>query len=163
MENGSTSTSTSILRLFKWVLFVAGIILIALSPVIDRTTGFGVLQMSLLLLGVTFLTIGGILHLNSLRQTNSPPSLQASIGLRLVATGLVFAFVTGLSDILQIATHVFPRFERPAIGYIQWFGFVVALLMVSGGMLLYHTSRHLRESSSLDFLIPSDKKQTPSQ
>ena len=156
MENGSASIS----RVFKWVMAIVGIILIALSPVIDKTPGFGVLQMSLILAGISLLTVGGVLHLHSLRNPNAPPSLQASIGLRLVATGLVFAFVTGLSDLLQIGTHVHPRFERPVVGPIQWVGFFVAIAMVGGGLLLYHTSRHLQESSLLDFLIPPTKKTT---
>ena len=111
------------------ILFVIGTLLSVLSlaaEILDLnfTPGFGIVQMIQLLIGLTCLTLAGFLHLQSLRSPNSPRSLQADIGIRLAATGLVFAFISGLSDLVGIGTHVEPDFERPFVGPLQLGGII---------------------------------------
>jgi hypothetical protein len=144
---------------FSLILFILGVILatVALAAEIlglDLTPGFGIIQMFQLLLGLSFLTAAGFMRLHSLRPANTPRSLQADIGVRLGATGLVFAFVAGLADLIGIGTHVEPEFVRPFVGPLQLGGILVGVLMVTGGLLLYYTSRGRRETSSLESLIP---------
>ena len=84
--------------------FLAGNVLTILSLAaeifgLDLTPGFGMIQMAQLLVGITMLTLAGFLHLFRLRPRDTPRSLQADIGIRLAATGLVFAYVSGLSDL----------------------------------------------------------------
>jgi len=148
--------------IFTIFLFVVGTLLSVLSlgaEIFDLnfTEGFGIVQMVQLLIGLTCLTLAGFLHLHSLRAPNSPRSLQADIGIRLAATGLVFAFVSGLSDLIGIGTHVRPEFERPFVGPLQLGGIILGVLSITAGLLLYYTSRGRRESSSLESLLPKEK------
>ncbi|MEM7113064.1 MAG: hypothetical protein AAF614_11570 [Chloroflexota bacterium] len=140
------------------VLVVLGVLLsgLALSAELlglDITPGFGIVQMLPLLLGISCLTLAIYLYLQSLRPLDTPRSLQADIGVRLTATGLVFAYVAGLSDLMGVGTHLQPNFERPFVGPLQLGGLLLGVAIIIVGLLLYHTSRGVRESSSLDFII----------
>lgn len=140
------------------LLFLIGNVLVVLSLAaeilgLDLTPGFGIIQMLQLLIGLTLLTLAGFLHIYSLRPADAPRSLQADIGIRLAATGLVFAYVAGLSDLMGIGTHVEPAFERPFVGPLQLGGLVLGIISITIGMILYHTSRGSRQASSLEFLL----------
>jgi len=148
--------------IFSLILAVFGIVLslISLGAEIlglDLTPGFGMVQMFQLLLGLTLLTIAGYLRIHSLRSRDAPRSLQADVGIRLGATGLVFAYVSGLSDLIGIGTHVVPSFGRPFVGPLQLGGLLVGVIMITIGMLMYMTSRGSRQSSSLESLLKNDK------
>jgi hypothetical protein len=152
--------TTRIRNVFGLGLLITGILLCVASLAadtlgLDLTPGFGVLQMFLLLLGLTCLTGAVYLYLYSLRSRSAPRSLQADIGLRLSATGLVLAYVGGLADLIRIGTHVQPAFERPFVGPLQLAGFLLGVAIIVAGMVLYHSSRgaHRRESSSLVTLL----------
>jgi hypothetical protein len=139
-------------------LVLLGILLIGLSVAadylrIDLTPGFGMIQMVAFLSGLTLLTLAAFLYLYTVRPKDAPHSLQADIGIRLGATGLVFTYVTGLSDLIGIGTHVNPSFERPFVGPLQLGGLILGILMIVAGLVLYYTSRGPRGSSSLEFLI----------
>ncbi|WP_420642150.1 hypothetical protein [Candidatus Leptofilum sp.] len=138
-------------------LFGIGLIFTALSLGaeflgLDITPGFGMVQMFQLLLGITAITAALFLHINALRQ-ETVRSLQADIGVRLAATGLVFAYVTGLSDLIRIGTHVEPQFERPFVGPLQLGGLALAVLVIVVGLALYYTSRGTRQKSSMEFIV----------
>jgi len=150
--------STRIRSTVTAVLFLAGIILSAISLAaeflgLDITPGFGIIQMFQLLLGLTCLTVASFLYLQSLRRKNAPRSLQADIGIRLAATGLVFAYVSGFSDFIGIGTHVAPNFERAYVGPLQLGGISLGFLSILAGLFLYYTSRGTQESSSMEFLL----------
>ncbi len=140
-------------------LILGGISLTAEFLGLDFTPGFGVVQMFQLLLALTSLTIAGFVFLRQRRPNEAPHSLQADIGIRLAATGLVFSFISGFSDLIGIGTHVARNnFERPFVGPLQLGGIVLGVVSILGGMFLYHTSRGSRPSSSLDFL-PNEKNE----
>ena len=148
--------------IFSLILAVIGIVLslISLGAEIlglDITPGFGMVQMFQLLLGLTLLTTAGYLRIHSLRSPDAPRSLQADVGIRLSATGLVFAYVSGLSDLIGIGTHVIPSFGRPFVGPLQLGDLLVGVIMITAGMLLYMTSRGSRQTSSLESLLKNDK------
>ena len=137
-------------------LFIIGVILIFFALAadelgLDRTPGFGMIQMFLFLVGITSLTLGAFVHLRGL-QHRKEKSLQASIGSRLAATGLIFAYAAGLADLLSIGTHPHPDFGRPFVGWLQLFGISIGLASILLGILLYYTSRRIRESSSMEFI-----------
>lgn len=132
------------------ILFIVGTLLsiVSLGAEIlglDLTPGFGMVQMFQLLVGLTFLTAAGFLHIHNLRDPNAPRSLQADIGIRLALTGLVFCYVSGLADLFGIGTHVEPRFDRPYVGWLQMTGILLGILSITTGMLLYYTSRGSRD------------------
>jgi hypothetical protein len=109
--------------------------------------------MVLLLLGITYMTLAAFIYFHGRRPPNSPRSLQADVGIRLAATGLVFLYVSGLSDLFGIGTHSQPEFERPFVGPLQLGGIGIGLLSILIGLYLYHTSRGSRKSSSMEFLL----------
>jgi hypothetical protein len=144
------------------VLFILGVAAVVFSLVgdwirNDLTPGFGMVQMVSLLLGMTMITFAGFLAIQSRRRRNVPRSLQADIGIRMAATGLVFAYVAGFSDLLGIGTHVGPEFSRPFVGPLQLGGLILGVLSIGAGALLYYTSRGSRLSSSMEFLVNGDK------
>ncbi|MCA9942279.1 MAG: hypothetical protein H6656_14225 [Ardenticatenaceae bacterium] len=157
MSGEKIDKTTSIRRNVTLGLFGIGLILITLSLGaeffgLDITPGFGMVQMFQLLVGLTALTLSLFLHINALRQETTR-SLQADIGVRLAATGLVFAYVTGLSDLIRIGTHVEPQFERPFVGPLQLGGLALAVLVIIIGLTLYYTSRGTRSKSSMEFIV----------
>ena len=123
---------------------------------LDITPGFGMIQMIQLLAGISLLTLSGFIYLNYLRE-DEPRSLQADIGVRLGATGLIFAFVSGLSDLLGIGTHAVPAFERPFVGPFQLAGLGLGAALIVVGMILFHTSRSNSRNSLLGFLAPEEE------
>lgn len=164
MNNSNTKRIRNIVTA---LLLVLGLLLLVLAIAaddlgIDITPGFGVIQMVALLSGLTFLTLGAFLLLQSRRPKDAPRSLQAEISTRLIATGLVLSYVTGLSDLIGIGTHIEPDFSRPFVGPLQLGGILIGILLILFGLILYHTSRGQRESSSLGFLV-TDKENGPQQ
>ncbi len=142
--------------------FILGVILCAISLGaellgLNLTPGFGIVQMFQLLIGISLLTLAIFLYLKQNRPKNAPRSLQADIGVRLAATGLVFAYVAGLSDLIGIGTHVEPNFERPFVGPLQLGGLGLGVLSIIVGILLYYTSRGARDASSMEFLVNNGK------
>ena len=155
MNNSKTNRLRNIVIIF---LFVFGFLLLILAIAadylgIDITPGFGVLQTVAFLSALTLLTLGTFLLLHAKRPKEAPRSLQAEISTRLIATGLVLTYVTGLSDLIGIGTHVAPDFNRPFIGPLQVGGILIGVLLILFGLTLYYTSRGQRESSSLEFLV----------
>lgn len=141
-------------------LILGGISLTAEFLGLDFTPGFGMVQMLQLLLALTSLTIAGFVFLRQQRPENAPRSLQADIGIRLAATGLVFSVISGLSDLLGIGTHVAANdFARPFVGPLQLGGIALGVVSILAGMFLYHTSRGSRQSSSLNFLTNGENEQ----
>ena len=149
------------------VLFIIGIILIFFALAadelgLDRTPGFGMVQMFLFLVGITSLTLGTFVHIRGLHHKKEK-SLQASIGMRLAATGLIFAYAAGLADLLSIGTHPHPDFSRPFVGWLQLFGISIGIASILLGILLYYTSRRIRESSSMEFIATNGDREKAGQ
>ena len=154
MEN---ERGRSLRRTIAAVLSAVGLILSVLSLAadylgLDLTPGFGMVQMFQLLVGITCLTVAIFLYVSDSRK-DAPRSLQADIGIRLAATGLVFAYVSGLADLIRIGTHIAPNFERPYVGPLQLGGLVLSVIIIFVGALLYYTSRGTHQTSSMEFLL----------
>ncbi len=146
-----------------YVLFGLGLTLSVLSLLadyigLDLTPGFGILQMVVLLIGMTCITVALYGYVYGLRGTNAPRSLQADIGVRLGATGLVLAYVAGLADLIGIGTHIQPDFERPFVGPLQLGGMGLGVLCIIVGLYLYYSSRNGEHDSSLDFITKQEEE-----
>jgi len=149
-------------RITTIIFFVLGVIACAVALGaellgLDLTPGFGMVQMLQLLFGLTFLTAAGYLRVHSLRASGAPRSLQADIGVRMGATGLVFAYTVGWADLIGIGTHVAPDFARPFVGPLQLGGLILGIGMIVVGIILYYTSRGTRTRSALESLLPNGK------
>ncbi len=123
---------------------------------VDLTPGFGLIQMVQLLVGISLLTLCGFVQIHHWRN-DEPRSLQADIGVRLGATGLVFAFISGLSDLIGIGTHVGPNFERPFVGPFQLVGLGISAAIIIVGMILFYTSKGNGRNSLLEFIAPKER------
>jgi hypothetical protein len=156
--------SRSRFRVANWILAVVGVlaVLIAVGADalrLDLNPGFGLIQMFALTTGISALTLAGFLAIWRRRPSDTPRSLQADIGVRVSLTGLVFVYIAGFADLLRVGTHLQPRFERPFTGPIQSIGMGLGLLVIVIGLVLYYTSRGIRPTSSLEFLIKEEEKQ----
>jgi hypothetical protein len=65
---------------------------------LDRSPVIGFVQIAVFLIGLAIICIGGYICLAAL-WNNTPRSIAADIGLRLVSTGYVIAVFAGLADI----------------------------------------------------------------
>lgn len=162
MSGEKNSKSAKLRRNVTLGLFGIGLVLIVLSLGaeffgLDITPGFGMIQMFQLLVGLTALTLSLFMYIKSLRY-DTPRSLQADIGVRLAATGLVFSYVSGLSDLISIGTHVEPQFERPFVGPLQLGGLALSVVVIIIGLALYYTSRGTRAKSSMEFIVNGNGK-----
>lgn len=152
------SRAARLRRIILIILVALGILLTIGAIAADTlgfgpTPGFGVLQMFMLLLALTALTAAFYLYVSGIRPADTPRSLQADIGWRLSATGLVLAYAAGLADLLNIGTHVEPEFPRPFVGPLQLTGLALGIAITVIGMFLYYTSRGSRTRSSMDFIL----------
>ena len=160
MKNEKT---TKIRNTVTITLAVLGILLCVISLAaeflgIDRTPGFGMIQMFELLVGITFLTLALFIYLYKMGQ-NESRSLQADIGVRLAATGLVFAYIAGMADLFGIGTHPHPDFERPFVGWLQLGGLGVGILSILIGLYLFYSSRRVQSTSSMEFILNGNGKE----
>lgn len=160
-----TSKVLRIRRIMILILLLGGVLLVGSAFAAEFTSlgptpGFGVLQTLFFLAGVTALTIAAFLYLAGRRKPDVPRSLQADIGIRLSATGLVLAYVCGFADLIRIGTHVRPDFARPFIGPLQWAGLILGLLIILAGLVLYATARGQRPASSMEFLLNGTKSKS---
>ncbi len=116
-----------------FALFVIGIFpgLIRL----DITPGVGVLQILVFLFGLTLMTLGSYIYLYATRHRDRPPRLREDIGGRLMATGVVIAYASGLADVLGIGSHY--GLERPLFGWLQAGGVAFSVLIIIVGIILY--------------------------
>jgi hypothetical protein len=114
------------------------VFVIGIFPEIIRlsiTPGIGLLQILLLLLGATVMTLGAYTYAYATRHRAMPRRLREDIGLRLAATGLVIAYGAGFADVLGIGSHY--GAERPLLGLLQASGIALGLLVTIVGILMY--------------------------
>jgi hypothetical protein len=159
----SREQTTRVRNITVYFLFGLGFLLGVLSLLadtigLDLTPGFGILQMVVLLIGMTCITVALYGYIYGLRSAQAPRSLQADIGIRLGATGLVLAYVAGLADLIGIGTHVEPAFARPYVGPLQIGGISLGILCISVGLYLYYTSRNGDHDSSMDFIAKRENE-----
>lgn len=117
----------------SFVVFIVGIFPNFFS--LDFTGGFGILQIAFLLMGLSFMTLGAYVYMYATRHRAQPPRLREDIGLRLMATGIVIAWATGMADVIGIGTH-FGQ-QRPFFGPVQAWGVAVGVMMIVAGIGLY--------------------------
>ena len=132
--------STSRLARFGVATVVFGFFLfgIGIFPEIIQlsiTPGIGLLQILVLLLGVSVMTLGAYIYAYATRHRAQPRRLREDIGIRLMATGLVIAYGAGFADVLGIGSHY--GADRPLLGLLQAAGIALGLTVTIVGILLY--------------------------
>ncbi len=100
---------------------------------LDRSPMVGFVQITVFLGGLAGICIGGYIALNSLWM-GQPTCIAADIGLRLVATGYVIAFFSGMADVLGIGSQPPPKL--PFFGPWQARGVEFGQAIIGLGFLL---------------------------
>jgi len=121
------------------IVLLAGylVFLLGINPAIfgvDRSTVFGFVQISVFLVGLAMVCIGGYVILNAL-WNGRQKSILADIGIRLVATGYVVSVTSGLADIFGLGSHPFPNI--PSFGGIQITGVLLGEVTIFLGFILF--------------------------
>ena len=113
---------------------------------LDITPGFGMVQMFQLLVGITALHASTVFVHQCVCGKKRHALFRQTLACVWRPRGLVFSYVTGLSDLIRIGTHVEPQFERPFVGPLQLGGLALSRLGHHFvGLALYYTSRGSRQ------------------
>jgi len=100
---------------------------------LNRSPVTGSLQISVFLIGLAMMCIGGYISLNAL-WNGSEKSIAADVGLRLVTTGYLIAVASGGADLFGFGNHTLPRI--PYFGAWQAFGVLVGEAVIAAGFLM---------------------------
>ena len=113
------------------------IFLLGADPAIfnlDRSPVFGFVQISVFLIGLAFICLGGYISLASL-WNHRQKTISAELGQRLVSTGYVIAVVSGMADVFGLGSHPFP--QVPYFGPWQAIGVISGVVMIGLGFILF--------------------------
>jgi len=120
-----------VLTLFGLLIFLVGA-----RPAffgLDRSPVVGFVQISVFLVGLAIVCIGGYIGLMSFWR-NGSRTIAAEIGSRLVATGYVVAVFSGMADVFGFGSHVPP--QVPFFGPLQATGVEIGEVLITIGFLL---------------------------
>jgi hypothetical protein len=106
---------------------------------LDRSPVVGFVQISVFLVGLAIICIGGYLSLATLWRPGTH-SIAAEIGLRLVATGYLISVFSGMADIFGFGSHSPPKI--PYFGPVQAWGVVIGQAIIIIGFLLLIPYNH---------------------
>ena len=99
----------------------------------DRSTVVGFIQISVFLIGLAMICVGGSIGLIAL-WGREQRSIVADFGLRLVSTGYVIAVFTGMADIFGLGTQPLPNV--PYFGPWQSAGVFIGQVIIAIGFLM---------------------------
>lgn len=105
---------------------------------VTPTPNIGIVQIIALIAGFMLLILGALIYVKFTFFINTPSNLTQQIGTRLALTGLVFALLAGLADVLGFGSH-FRTVEQDVylIGPLQAAGVIGSFLLASMGVLIY--------------------------
>ena len=101
------------------------------------TAGIGLVQVVMVLFGYTLLTLGALTYLKFTFFLEVPATLVQHIGTRLALTGILFAALAGMADILGFGTHVRDGASDLYFGQLQMIGILASFALSSLGVLVY--------------------------
>ncbi len=101
---------------------------------LDRSPTVGFIQISVFLFGLAIICLGGLAGMSAL-WNSMPRTIVSDIGMRLVGTGYLISFVTGMADILGFGSQPLPA--SPFFGPVEATGVVVGEVVIAIGFLLH--------------------------
>ena len=101
------------------------------------TVGIGLVQVVMVLIGYTLLILGALTYLKFTFFLDVSANLIQSIGTRLALTGILFATLAGMADILGFGTHVRDDTSDLYFGQLQMIGILASFGLSSFGVLVY--------------------------
>ena len=115
--------------------------LIGLFPLItgvEAQTGIGVLQILIVLLGLSLLVIGALIFVKATFYPTARRNLAQDIAVRLSLTGILMTSAAGLSDVLGFGSHTPGNEENlPYLGPWQALGMVIGFVVASAGVMIF--------------------------
>lgn len=111
----------------------------------DRSPVVGFIQISVFLIGLAIICIGGYISLLALWK-GAPRTIAADIGLRLVSTGYVIAVFAGMADVFGMGSQPPPLV--PYFGPWQATGVLIGQITIAIGFLLVIPFHWLNKWSS---------------
>lgn len=99
--------------------------------------GVGLIQLILILVGFSLLVFGALLYVKFTFYSTVPSNLTQQIGSRLGLTGIVFATISGLADILGFGSSVGIAAGDVVIGQLQIAGIIGSFFLSALGVLIY--------------------------
>lgn len=99
--------------------------------------GVGLIQLILILVGFSLLVFGALLYVKFTFYSTVPSNLMQQIGSRLGLTGIVFATISGLADILGFGGSVGIAAGDVVIGQLQIAGIIGSFFLSALGVLIY--------------------------
>ena len=103
----------------------------------EPTAGIGLVQVIMVLFGYTLLILGALTYLKFTFYLDVPSTLVQQIGIRLALTGILFAALAGLADILGFGTHIRDSSSELFFGQLQMVGILTSFGISSLGVLIY--------------------------
>ena len=112
----------------------------------ETTAGIGLVQVLMVLVGYGCLIMGALIYLKCTFFLGVPTQLSQQIGLRLAITGILFAAMAGLADIVGLGTHIRGDASDLFFGQLQMVGILASFGLSSLGVLVYVLAgaRHAR-------------------
>ncbi len=137
--NGETTNNISYLRIrFSLITVGVGLFIFAVGAKPnwfgwDRSPVVGFIQISVFLVGLALICIGGYVGLSAL-WGKEQRSIIADIGSRLVGTGYVITIFTGMADVFGMGTQPLP--DVPYFGPWQAGGVLIGQSVIAIGFLM---------------------------
>jgi hypothetical protein len=100
---------------------------------LDRSPIVGFVQIAVFEVGLGIICLGGFVSMISL-WGNQQRSIRADIGLRIVATGYIVSFFSGMADVFGFGSHPLPGV--PYFGPLQAMGVELGEALIVIGFLL---------------------------
>ncbi len=101
------------------------------------TAGIGLIQVAMVITGYSLLILGALTYLKYTFYLDVPGTLIQQIGTRLALTGLLFAALAGLADILGFGSHIRDDTGDIFFGQLQMIGILASFGLSSFGVLVY--------------------------
>jgi len=103
----------------------------------EPTLGIGIVQVAMVLFGYALLIFGALIYVKFTFYLGVPSTLVQQIGTRLALTGILFAALAGLADILGFGSHIRDDVTDIFLGQWQMIGILANFALSSAGVLLY--------------------------
>ena len=98
----------------------------------DRSLVVGFVQISVFLIGLAFICVGGYVGVGALWK-GMPRSIVADIGIRLICTGYVIAAFSGMADVFGMGSQP----AVPYFGHLQATGVLLGQIVIGIGFLIF--------------------------
>lgn len=122
------------------------LILMGLFPGITGirpTITIGIIQIVTILAGFSLLILGALIYVKFMFYAAEDNNLAQQVGVRLALTGLVFAAICGLADVLGFGSNLREQNSDFLLGPFQAFGVIGSFLVASIGVIIYAISGKL--------------------